>query len=189
MQCLYAGDMEIDLSLRDQFAHAIDAVLRGAKTIAVMHQSQPVRHRREIERPVQRQIAAARDQHVAAAQLLDFAHRVKDRLAFIFFDAGNRRTLRHKTSAARRDHHHRRNQNRARICRKLPAAVVQAVQRLGHFAEMELRVERLDLLQQPVRQLLTGDHAECRECHRSAFPDRAPCTDHPRGREYRPNGI
>ncbi len=45
MQRLHAGDMEVDLSLGHQFAHAVDTVLRGAKPVAVMHQRQALARR------------------------------------------------------------------------------------------------------------------------------------------------
>ena len=45
---------------------------------------------------------------------------------------------------------------------ELPAAVGQLLQRRRHLAEMELRIERLDLLQQPVDQFLAGDDGKAR---------------------------
>ena len=78
MQRLDARHVEIDPSLVHQLAHAIDAVLGGAETVAVMHQRQPVGDGREIERPIERGIAAARDQHVAPAKLFHLAHGIED---------------------------------------------------------------------------------------------------------------
>ena len=43
---------------------------------------------------------------------------------------------------------------------ELPAAVGKLLQRRRHFAEMELRIERLDLFQQPVGQFLAGDDGQ-----------------------------
>ena len=54
----------------------------------------------------------------------------------------------------------RRDDLGAGIGLQLPAAVGQLLQRGRHLAEMELRIERLDLLQQPVDQLLAGDDGQ-----------------------------
>ncbi len=52
VQRTHAGrDVEHDVSLRRQLAHAIDAVLRGAETVAVMDEGQAVRDRHEIDSP------------------------------------------------------------------------------------------------------------------------------------------
>ena len=48
----------------------------------------------------------------------------------------------------------------ARIGGELPAAIGQLFQRRRHLVEMELRMERLGLLHQPVGQLLAGDDGQ-----------------------------
>jgi hypothetical protein len=68
MQRLDACDMEFDFAGLLQLAHLVDAVLRGAEAVAVMHQRQLLRDRREIDRPVERAVAAAGDQDVLAAE-------------------------------------------------------------------------------------------------------------------------
>src|SRR5204862_1719583 len=72
-------------------------------------------------------------------------------------DAGYRRALGLERTRAGRDHDNGRNDLRARIGLELPAAVVKFFQRRRHLTEMELRIERLDLFQQTVHQLLAGD--------------------------------
>ena len=103
VQRLHAGDLEIDLAVGRQLAHLVDAVLRGAEAVAVMDEGELGRDRREIDRPVERAVAAAGDQDVLAAERVHLAHRVVHGLAFIGFDAGDGRTLRHEASAAGRD--------------------------------------------------------------------------------------
>ena len=75
---------------------------------------------------------------------------------------GDGRTLRHEASAAGRDHDDRRDDLGAGIGRQLPAAVGQLLSALAICAEMECRLERLDLLQQPVGQFLAGDDRQTR---------------------------
>ena len=53
-----------------------------------------------------------------------------------------------------------RDQLGAGIGGELPAAVGQLLQRRRHLVEMELRIERLDLFQQPVGQFLAGDDGQ-----------------------------
>ena len=61
--------------------------------------------RLQVERPVERRIAAADDHQVVAAEILHAAHRVEDRLALIGLDARDRRPLRLERAAAGGDHH------------------------------------------------------------------------------------
>ena len=108
MQRFHAGDMEFDLAGVDQFAHLIDAVLRGAEAIAVMNEGQAFCDGREVQRPVERGVAAACDQNIAAANLLHLAHGVEDGRALVSLNARNGGTLRHEAAAARRDDDDRR---------------------------------------------------------------------------------
>ena len=96
---------KIDFSLADQLHHFIDAVGRGAKFAAPVQQRKVAGDRREIERPIERAIAAADDQHAFTAERLHFAHSIKDRFALIRLDAGNRRPLRLKRPATGCDDH------------------------------------------------------------------------------------
>ena len=56
--------------------------------------------RMEVERPVERRVAAAGDQHPAAAEVLHLAHRIEDALALVGFDARGRRALGLERAAA-----------------------------------------------------------------------------------------
>ena len=122
--------------------------------------------RRQIDHPVQRAVAAAGDQDVLAAEGLHLAHGVMhaDAVAGIFelLDAGHRRALGLESCPRRPRPPPRRDDFGAGIGLQLPAAVGQLFQRRRHLVEMELRIERLDLLQQPVDQLLAGDDGQAR---------------------------
>ncbi len=74
-------------------------------------------------------------------------------------DAGKRRPLRREGSAAGGDHHHLALEHRAHIGGQ-PETSVEALERLHALVEMERGAERLDLLHEPVGQLLAGDDGE-----------------------------
>src|SRR5260370_40097914 len=96
---------KIDFALADQLHHFVDAVGCGAKFAATVQQSEVAGARCKIERPIERAIAAADDQHSFTAEHFHFAYSIKDRFAFISLDAGNRRPLRLKRPAAGCDDH------------------------------------------------------------------------------------
>ena len=103
------GDLaepQIHLAGGDQRAHLLDAVGRGAKIVAPVQQRDALGDRMQIERPVERGIAAADDQHVLVAERLHLAHGVVHRAAFIGFDPRHRRPLGLERAAAGRDHQH-----------------------------------------------------------------------------------
>ena len=85
-----------------------------------------------------------------------------DAIAGIFemFNVRDRGALGLEAARARRDHHHMGDEFGAGIGLEFPAAIGLLFQCRDHFAEMELRVERLDLLQQLVHQLLAGDDGQ-----------------------------
>ena len=97
-----AGDMgdlpelERDFALLGKVMHRLDRMRRGAEGIATMHQGQALGDRLEIERPVERRVAAADDHDVLVAKILHAAHGVKHRFVFIGVDLGDRRLLRLK---------------------------------------------------------------------------------------------
>ena len=69
-----------------------------------MNQRQFLRDGLQIERPVERAVAAADDQQTLAAEGLHLAHGVEDGFSFIGFDAVDRRALWLERAAAGRDH-------------------------------------------------------------------------------------
>ncbi len=100
------GDDQVHLLLRHQRAHRVDRMRRGAEFVATMDEGDAAGDRVEVERPVERRIAAAGDQHPAAAEMLHLAHRIEDALAFVGLDAGGRRALGLERAAAGGDDHH-----------------------------------------------------------------------------------
>src|SRR5439155_166331 len=69
---------EIDFALADEFHYLVDAVGRGAELAATVHKGEVTRNRCEVHRPIERRIAAARDDNTFAAQCLDLPHRVEN---------------------------------------------------------------------------------------------------------------
>ena len=74
VQRFHARDLEIDFSVRGKFPHLIDAVLRGAEAVSVMHERELRCDGRQIDGPVERGIAATRDQDVLATECVHLAH-------------------------------------------------------------------------------------------------------------------
>ena len=135
---------------------------RGAELVAAMHQRHAPRQRLQVQRPVERGIAAADDQQPLVAELLHLAHGIEHRRALVGLDAGDRRLLGLERAAAGGDHDHLASNT-------LPPSVVtrnsgspMLLDALHHLAEMEGRLERLDLLHQAVGQPLPGDDRERR---------------------------
>src|SRR5262249_6974615 len=62
----------------------------------------------------------------------------------------------HEAATARSDDDHRRDEHAARVGIDAPLALGSARERGDHLAEMEDGLEWLDLLEQPVSQLLSG---------------------------------
>ena len=110
----------------------------------------------QIQRPVERGIAAAGDQEVLAAEILHPAHRIVERAALALLRARQRQATRHEAAGARGDHDHRRLEGLPEAGREPPAAVAQTLELLGLLTEMEDRIERPDLLHQEVGQILAG---------------------------------
>jgi hypothetical protein len=84
---------EIDFAFADERHHFVDAVRGGAEFAAAVQQCQMACDRREVEGPIEGAVAAAHDQNPLAAKRLHFAHGIKNRFAFIWFDSGDRRAL------------------------------------------------------------------------------------------------
>src|SRR5215213_4287825 len=111
----------------------------------------------QIERPVQRRVAATDDQQILVTELLHLPHGIENGAAFISLDARHRRTLRLERSAARGDHDDLALEYLAAIGADAKAGIADLLDLLHHLVEMEGRVERLDLLHQSVGQALAGD--------------------------------
>src|SRR5262245_5665608 len=112
--------------------------------------------RREVERPVERAVAAADDEQALAAELLHLAHGVEHRLFLIGLDARDRRALGLERAAAGRDHHHLAFELLAGVGLHPEQRVADLLDRLDHLLQMELGAERLDLRKQALDQALPG---------------------------------
>ncbi len=121
-----------------------------------MQERQASCDRLEIEGPVERAVAAANNQDVLAAEGLHLLDRVKDGLALIALDAGNWRLLRLETAATRGDDHKLRAESQTAIGLQFEIAGLGFAELGHHLIEMESRLEGLDLLQEPVDELLAG---------------------------------
>src|SRR5215467_4173585 len=110
-----------------------------------MQESEVARDRREIERPVERTIAAADDEQALVAERLHLAHGVEHRLLLISLDARNGRALGLERAAAGRDQHHLAFERLAGIGLHAEQRIANALDRLDHLLQMKLRAERLDL--------------------------------------------
>ena len=78
----------------DELSHLLNRMRRGTKFVAAMNERQALGDWRQIERPVESAVAAANDDDIAATHRFNFAYRIEDRLAFVIFDAVERRPLR-----------------------------------------------------------------------------------------------
>ena len=158
----------------DQRHHLVDAVGRGAELVAPVQQREVRGERREIERPVERAVAAADDQDLLAAERLHLAHGVVHRLAFIGLDAGHRRALRLERAAAGRDHHDLALEHLAAVGGDAEQPDRRCARCVSTISlRWNVRAERLDLLHQRVDQPLRRRSSGSPECRRSASRDKA----------------
>ena len=135
--------------------------MRGAaELVTPMQQGERVGHGLQAERPVERGVAAADDQHVLAAKFVHLAHRVEDGLALERLDAGKRRPLGRERAAAGCHDHDLGEERGAGIGREPEPPIARALEAIDALAQMQLGTERLDLRQQPVGQLLARDDGE-----------------------------
>jgi hypothetical protein len=121
-----------------------------------VHQREVPGERLQVQGPVERGIAAADDHQVVAAELLHAPHGIEDAGALVILDARYRGALGLERAAARRHHDDLAGDRRAGIGAHAEAAI-HALQFGDHFAEVELRTERADLLHQLVDELLPRD--------------------------------
>ena len=154
------ADLEIELAGSHQLTHLLDRMRRAAEFVAAMHQRHALADRVEVQRPVERGVAAADDQDVLAAEVFHLAHGVVHRLAFKGFDARHRRTLRLERAAAGRHDQHGALEHLAAIGGDAETRIADLLNALHHLVQVELRIERLDLLHQALGEALAGDHRD-----------------------------
>ena len=138
--------------------------LSGAarKLAAPVQQRQVAGERREVERPVERGIAAADDEDALVAERLHLPHRIEYRGALVGLDAGDRRTLGLERAAARRDHDDLDLEHLAAVGGHAEHGIADLLDRLDHLLQMKGRAERLDLRHQRVAEALAGDVGNAR---------------------------
>src|SRR6185312_1648863 len=140
----------------DELAHPRDTRRGGAEFGAPVHEREARRLRSERERPVERGVSAAEDHEPFAVQRARVAHAVVNRCALERLAALEPDAPRLERTDAARNHHGSSGQRRAGARAQEKAAVFLS-RELGHLlTEVQRRVERLDLLQQPVDQLLAA---------------------------------
>ena len=108
----------------------------------------------EVDDPVERGIAAAEDRELLAVVLRGVAHAVVDVPAFEGFRARHADAPRLERADATGDDHRARIEARAEDGLDVEAAVLALVQRGDFLAQVQRRIERRDLLQQPVDEFL-----------------------------------
>src|SRR5262245_22349910 len=141
--------------------------MRGAaKLIPPVDQRQMLGNGLEIESPIERRVAAARNYDMLSAEIFHLAHGIDNRRAFISFYARDGRFLWLKRPASRRD-------DNAFAFKVLASARAEAeqwrllcsnhLQTFNHLIKVESGMERLDLLQQSI------DEALARNFHKSWY--------------------
>ena len=138
---------------------------RAAEIVAAMDERDALRDGVQVQRPVERAVAAADDHHVPVAEVLHAPHGVVDGLALIGIDARDGRLLGLERAAARRHDHAFAFEGLAGVGLHTKSGLFGRACRLElrhHLAEMVGRVEGLDLLHQIVDQPLAGDDRKAR---------------------------
>jgi hypothetical protein len=146
-----------------ELLHARDRCGRRAEFRSPVHERDRARLAAELQRPVERAVAAARDQDVLAMEVLGAAHAVEQLGALIPLRVRHEQSPRLERAEAARDDEAAGVE--ARSCRGHDIESPRALARdRNHFlAEMEPGMERLDLLHQPVYQLLRAADRQRRD--------------------------
>ena len=147
---------------RHLLPHPRDRGGRGAELVPTMHQREARGPWQQLQRPVERRVAAAEDHQMLAHQLGRTLHPVVDGAAFESLRALESDAPRLKGAHARRDHHGTGVEADAARGAQVEAPAI-APRELHHFmAEVQLRIEGPDLLHEPVDQLLGAAHRQRR---------------------------
>ena len=122
-----------------------------------------LRQRLQVDGPVEGRVAAADDEDALAAEGVHLAHGVEHAGVLVGVDIGDRRLLRLERAAARRNEDALASEGLAGIGGDAETRRLRRADRLhglDHLAEMEGRLERLDLAEQVVDEALAGDDRE-----------------------------
>ena len=147
----------------DLLAHPRHRGRRGAKLAPAMHQVHARRARQQLERPVERRVAPAEDHQALAGELGGVADAVLDGAALERLAALDPDAPRLEGAEAAGDHHRAGIETHPAGGLQVEASVVPARELHHLVAEVKLGLEGLDLLQQPVDQLLRAAHRQRRD--------------------------
>ena len=155
--------MECEPAGRGERLHARDRRRLRAKLRAAVHQRHAARLAAELEHPVERAVAAARDQHVLAVKVLGAPHAIEQLRAFVSLRVGHQEPPRLERAEAARDDEAAGVEARAGRGLDGEAAGRLPRDRGDFLAEVEPGVERLDLLEQAVDEFLRAAHRQRRD--------------------------
>src|SRR5439155_6356096 len=134
----------------------------GAEIIAAVQEGQAPCQRVEIERPVEGRIAASDDKNIAVTKVFHLLDRIEDGASLISIDAGDWRLLGLKRSASCCNDDNLGAEDQPAVGLKLELTVLTSLKCGDHLIEVELRMEGLDLFEQPMSQLGASDHRHAR---------------------------
>ncbi len=150
------SDFKIDEAFFAQGLHFIHAIGVGAELVAAVNEGDGFGDGLEVQRPIQRAVAAADDDDVFTREFIHLAHGVEYGCTFEVFDAGDRGFFRHEGAAARGDDDDFGFEDFAGVGGEFPA-VSRLFEGFGHFLEVELRGEGRDLFEQAGGQVVACD--------------------------------
>src|ERR1700722_16457536 len=152
-----------DAPCRGEFAQARDRGGYGAKIRAPMHEGERARLRGELEGPVKRRIAAAKNDQLLAMQVRRAAHAVVNVLILEGLCAFKADAPRLKRADSRGDDDRARIEGRPGRGADLKAPRFEFCELAPPLTQMKLRRKGLDLLHQPIDQLLRVAHGQRRD--------------------------
>ncbi len=153
---------EIDFAVADECHRLVDAIGRGAELAAPVHEREVTRNRREVQRPIERGIAAARDHDALVAQRFHLPDGIENGGALIGLDARDRRPFGLERAASCRDHDDLDFEYLAAIGLHAEQRIADLLDRPHHLLKVKRRPERFDLRQQGVAETLPGDVGHAR---------------------------
>ncbi len=127
-----------------------------------MHESDARCLRRQVQRPVERRIAASEDHQLAVMEVGRVLDAIVHLGALKLLHSLERQAARLERAHAGCDHHRTGVEDAAGAGPKMEAAIVTVLELEHLFAEVEHGTERLDLLQQAVDQFLRAAHRQRR---------------------------
>src|SRR5690606_2215884 len=149
-------------AIGDELLHLRHGRWCRAKLGSTMDQSETARLACQFQRPVERRVATAEDQQSLPGEIRRALHPVMDMAALECLRSFATEPARLKRTEPRRDDHRLGMETRIERRAHQERAVFEPLELRGFLAEMKLCVERLDLLQEPIDELLRGAHGNRR---------------------------